>query len=289
MRVSVGTDGDGAFPDAGIHHDAGAAKARPRVDPPDTTAAERSREGSVSSAAVPLFGTQFPRPPADHSRVPVKACHVTAAMRPLLTSLLASAILSTCAVMSTPGSVEAATGVARCAMPDGTFAYTSAACSELGGSHATLPAEVQNRIQRERLREARLTGAALPSDGGLLAALPSSDTGRPKGQGCATTPRQLAVDLRASMAQGDVNRIAESFDWAGMSHSQAMRMMNQLERLEGFALVDAEYFGTTLDSGPQFAGGTLQVILQDAGAHKVTDFDVRRNGGCYFLQHTWAV
>lgn len=202
-------------------------------------------------------------------------------MRPFLVSILACAALSTCALVSSPGSVRAATGVARCAMPDGTFAYTNVACSRLGGRHVALPADVQNRIRRERVHEARLTGAPPPVDDGLLVAA-SLDPGRPKGQGCAATPRQLAVDLRASMAQGDVNRIAESFDWAGMSHATAMRMMARIQRLGGMALVDAEFFGSPA------AGGTLQVVLQDAGGHRVTDFDVRRHGGCWFVRHTWS-
>lgn len=206
-------------------------------------------------------------------------------MRPILASTLACALISTCAVVSTPGSAGAATGVARCAMPDGTYAYTSTSCNELGGSHAALPADVQNRIRHERRREARLTGASLPAEG-LFAQAPSAVSSRPKGQGCATTPQQLAVDLRASMANGDVNRIAESFDWAGMSHGRAMQMMTHIDRLGGVSLVDAEYFGSTLDAGAQ--GGTLQLVLQDEGVDKVTDFSVRRNGGCYFLQHTWA-
>jgi len=52
------------------------------------------------------------------------------------------------------------------------------------------------------------------------------------------------------MAQGDVNRIAESFDWAGMPHAQAM-----------------------------------QVMLEQGGAQTVSDFDVRRTSGCYFLRY----
>lgn len=210
-------------------------------------------------------------------------------MRPILASTLACALVSTCAVVSTPGSAVAAAGVARCAMPDGTFAYTNVACSGLGGSHAALPAEVQNRIRGERRREAQLTGASLHPDG-LLATAPLRDSRRPQAQGCATTPQQLAIDLRTAMAGGDVNRIAESFDWAGMSHGRAMRMMTHIERLGGVSLVDAEYFGSTLDGGPQAdAGGTLQVVLQGEGMDKVTDFSVRRNSGCYFLQHSWAV
>ena len=208
-------------------------------------------------------------------------------MRPLLAPIFA--LVSAFALVSSPASAEAATGVARCAMPDGTFAYTNIACSRLGGHHVALPADVQNRIRREQRREAKLTGAStLPE--GLLAAPYPREPRRPKGQGCATSPRQLAVYLRASMAQGDVNRIAESFDWVDMSHGRAMQMMTRLRRLGGVLLVDAEFFGSAPAGAPSVAGdGTLQVVLEEAGAHKVADFDVRRHGGCYFLQHRWAV
>ena len=210
-------------------------------------------------------------------------------MRPLLVALLACASVSTCALVSSSGSAAASTGVARCVMPDGTHAYTNVACNRLGGRHAALPADVQNRIRSERRREALMTGASLPAAEGLLADLPT-ESRRPRGQGCATSPRQLAVDLRASMAQGDVNRIAESFDWAGMSHEQAMRMMARIQRLGGVSLVGAEFFGASYGADQYAsAGGTLQVVLQDRGAPRVTDFDVRRNAGCYFLQHSWSV
>ncbi len=205
-------------------------------------------------------------------------------MRPLLSVLACAAVAS--ALPSIPGDAEAATGVARCAMPDGTFAYTNVACSRLGGRHVALSAEFQNRIRREQRREAQLTGTPLPP-AGMFATARAGEPRRPKGQGCATTPRQLAVDLRASMAQGDVNRIAESFDWAGVSHGRAMQMMKRLGRLGGVALVDAEYFGGTIGAGAA-GDGTLQVVLEEAGTQKVADFDVRRHGGCYFLQHRWS-
>lgn len=221
--------------------------------------------------------------------VPTTACHGSTTMRPLLYSLLACAALSTCAIATAPGSARATTGVARCALPDGSIAYTDVACTGLGGRHVAMPADMQNRIRSERRREASLTGTVLPA-GGLFAG-GIADTPRPRARGCATSPRQLAVDLRASMAQRDVNRIAENFDWAGMSHAEGMRWMARIERLLGLALVDAEYFGATFagDPGAGADGGTLQVLLEDAGGQTVTDFEVRRTGGCYFLQHRWAV
>lgn len=209
-------------------------------------------------------------------------------MRPLLAPTLALATASLFALMSAaPRSAEASTGVARCAMPDGSYAYTNTACSSLGGKSAPLPAEVLNRIQRERRYEAELTGQPLVDDG-LLGEAVAVGARRPLAGGCATSPQQLAVDLRASMAQGDVNRIAESFDWAGMPHKQAMHVMAQLETLGGKAVVDAEYFDATIgmesaiDEG---ASGMMQVMLDASGVRTVADFDVRRTSGCYFLRY----
>jgi len=176
-------------------------------------------------------------------------------------------------------------------MPDGTHAYSDTGCGSLGGKAAPLPADVLNRIRRERHAEAQLRGEGA-LDSGLVAHArrTAAPARRPLSQGCATTPRQLALDLHASMALGDVNRIAESFDWTGMSHAQAMQMMARIERLGGLAVVDAEYFGASFGAAAMAdeAGGMLQVVLQDANTQTVADFDVRRSTGCYFLGHTWS-
>jgi hypothetical protein len=214
-------------------------------------------------------------------------------MRTLLVSTLAIAAASAIALVAgAPRIAEASTGIARCAMPDGTYAYTSTACHALGGTHEALPAEVLNRIRREHRHESQLAGIPVVEDG-LLATAPATNPNRRQGRGCAATPQQLAVDLRASLAMDDVNRIAESFDWAGMSHGQAMQAMARIERLGGLVLVEAEYFDATFGIAAAGAGasqgGTLQVILQDAGTRKVADFDVRRDSGCYFVRQTWRV
>lgn len=208
-------------------------------------------------------------------------------MRPLLAPTLALATASLFAVLSTaPYSANASTGVARCAMPDGTYAYTNTACSGMGGKAVPLPAEVLNRIKRERRYEAQVTGEPLADDG-MLPQMAAVGARRPLASGCAETPQQLALDLRASMAQGDVNRIAESFDWAGMPHAQAMQVMQQLERLGQQTLVDAEYFDATIGLGAVdgAASGMMQVMLEHGGAQTVSDFDVRRSSGCYFLRY----
>lgn len=209
-------------------------------------------------------------------------------MRPLLAPALALATASLFALASTaPGTAEASTGVARCAMPDGSYAYTNIACSSLGGTSAPMPAEVLNRIQRERRYEAELTGEPLVEHGLLGEAMAVVDAPRPLAVGCATSPQQLAINLRSSMAQGDVNRIAESFDWAGMQHKQAMQVMGRLETLGGKTVLDAEYFDATIGPGAldEAAGGMMQVVLEDGGLRTVADFDVRRTSGCYFLRY----
>lgn len=223
--------------------------------------------------------------------MPIKARRPTFAMRPLLLSALA--VATACAVAlicAAPGTADASTGIARCAMSDGTYAYTDTACNRLGGRHHALPAEVLNRIRRDHRQESRRTGKPVEHDG-LLAAAPGAPARRAPGRGCATTPAQLALDLRTGLAAGDVNRIAESFDWAGMGHAQAMQAMARIERLRGLVLVNADYFDGSL--GPAASGpggrGTLQVVLQDAGVEKVADFDVRRDSGCYFVGHSWHV
>lgn len=208
-------------------------------------------------------------------------------MRPLLASALAIATASVLALVSAaPVTAVAATGVLRCAMPDGSYAYTNTACSSMGGKAVPLPADVLNRIERERRYESAITGEPL-ADTGLLASAAPSGARRPLNSGCAASPEQLARDLQSSMAMGDVNRIAESFDWAGMQHASAMQVMSRLERLGGQAMVDAEYFDATIGMGAIEAGasGVMQVVLENSGARTVADFDVRRASGCYFLRY----
>jgi hypothetical protein len=208
-------------------------------------------------------------------------------MRPLLAPSLALATASLFALMAAaPRTADAAAGVARCAMPDGSHAYTNTACSSMGGKSAPLPADVLNRIQSERRYEAELTGQPLVENS-LLPATAAIGERRPLAGGCAATPQQLAVDLRASMTLGDVNRIAESFDWAGMPHKQAMQVMARIEGLGELALVDAEYFDASIgmDALQDDAGGMMQVTLDQSGMRTVADFDVRRTSGCYFLRY----
>ncbi len=96
---------------------------------------------------------------------------------------------------------------------------------------------------------------------------------------------------------GDVNRIAESFDWAGMGNQQAQRIMARLEQLAHRPISDASFFDASAGAGALFAdagdqpgagqdkAGLLQVTFDAGNGNSVVDFDVRRDQGCYFLRY----
>ena len=220
-------------------------------------------------------------------------------MRPLLTSALVAAI-AMAVLPALPQPAEAGTGVLRCEMPDGTSVYTNRACGAFGAKSSPLSAEVLSRIAREQRKEDKLVGAqsgveanSIATDVGNPAiALP---TRRPVARGCATTPQELAQDLQGSVALADVNRVAESFDWAGMGNEQAQRIMSRLEQLAQRNVRDAEYFDASIGQGAMFAdagisgsdgaAGLLQVTFDAGNGDSIVDFDVRRDKGCYFLRY----
>lgn len=211
-------------------------------------------------------------------------------MRTFSASAIAAAILLA-ALPAVPQRVEANTGVLRCQMPDGTSVYTNKACSALGAEATPLSGEVLNRIEREQRHEARLNGIEPTED--PLQPMQASVRRSVQG-GCAGSPQQLSADLAASVAMRDVNRVAESFDWAGMQNAQAQRVMSKLERLSEQVVTDAEYFDASIGGQVLFAdagvstsssAGLMQVTLDNGDGTSVMDFDVQRNQGCYFLRY----
>lgn len=211
-------------------------------------------------------------------------------MRTFSASAIAAAILFA-ALPTVPQRAEANTGVLRCQMPDGTSVYTNKACSAFGAKATPLPGDVLNRIEREQRYEAKLTGVETAQD--PLQPMQASVRRAVQG-GCADSPQQLAADLAASVAMRDVNRVAESFDWAGMQNAQAQRVMMKLEGLTKQAVTDAEYFDATIGGQMMFAdasgtgngpAGLMQVTFDNGDGTTVMDFDVQRNQGCYFLRY----
>ena len=224
-------------------------------------------------------------------RVPHGHAIDPAVMRTTSASALFAAILFAI-LPAVPQRAEADTGVLRCRMSDGTSVYTNKACSALGATAVPLPGEVLNRIEREQRYEAKLSGVE-PADDPLQPM--QASVRRAVQGGCARSPGQLAADLAASVAMRDVNRVAESFDWAGMQNAQAQRVMLQLEQLSRQAVTDAEYFDATIggemlvaDAGAGIgdgAAGLMQVSFDNGQGTLVMDFDVRRDEGCYFLRY----
>lgn len=211
-------------------------------------------------------------------------------MRTFSASAIAAAILLA-ALPTVPQRAEANTGVLRCKMPDGTSVYTNKACSAFGAKATPLSAEVLNRIEREQRYEARLTGIEPAAD--PLQTIQASVRRAPQ-SGCADSPQQLAADLAASVAMRDVNRVAESFDWAGMQNAQAQRVMMKLEGLATQTISNAEYFDATIGGQTMFAdaggasdgpAGLMQVTFDNGDGTVVLDFDVQRDQGCYFLRY----
>ena len=217
------------------------------------------------------------------------------AMNTLLPCTLAVAMLGAALPVSAP--VHASSNLQRCVAPDGADVYTDKACALVGASASPLPAELLARIARDEAMEQRLdplTGsvdASQPLDGTMPVGRRSPESG------CAKTTSQLASDLRGAFTLGDVNRVAESYHWAGMSSKAGRRVMDRLQSLSTKRVLDARSFGggfatladgaTLLASadGNRVAGtnGMLQLVLGDDQAPTVVDFDVHRYAGCYFV------
>lgn len=220
----------------------------------------------------------------------------------LLATVAASVLLATAVPMPTP--VEAAGGIQRCQSPDGTLVYTDKACAVFGAKATPMSGELMTRIAREEAISARADApegtvdAALPLQAGGLATVSSGR--RAPTSGCARTPTQLQMDLRGSMMLGDVNRLAESYHWVGMSSQAGERTLDRLQRLVGRPVLDTQYYDARIgfadasgfadaatlladSAGGDGDAGVLQLVIGDDGARSVVDFDVHRYAGCYFV------
>lgn len=182
--------------------------------------------------------------------------------------------------------VQAGTGIQRCVSADGTTVYTDAPCALLGASPRPLPGDVLTRIARD-------AAVATPAPESADAPRPAATVAvarRSPTAGCARTPTQLSMDLRGSLALADVNRLAESYHWVGMSQKQSQPIMQRLERLARQPLEDAQYYDARIGpGGMQLAGGgdapagVLQLHF-GGQSRQVVDFEVERYAGCYFVR-----
>ena len=241
--------------------------------------------------------------------------------RPALFTALTTTLLLAAAPMT--GNVEASTLVQRCQMGDGTVLYTDKPCAAEGAQSLSVSAELRNRIASAEATERRLRAEALRAQGlseteadfaaefadASMALATPAPARRPANAGCAANPQQLATDLRASMALGDVNRVAESYAWMGMSHADAQRTLDRLQGMMERPLLDVQYYGAAVASLPSAAmawddassswvetsapapriassGGIMQLTLaQPNGGRHSIDFNVREYADCWFVQY----
>jgi hypothetical protein len=207
-------------------------------------------------------------------------------LRPLLVTF-ATGLLLSAVPAATP--VQASSAILRCQSPDGTLVYTDKACGALGARAAPLPGELLTRIYRDELRHGDEIDNAIQ-------AAPAVVGRRDPTLGCARTPTQLAMDLRGAMAMDDVNRVAESYHWVGMSSRQGEATLDRLQALTGRPVLDSHYFDAQIgpalsadastlasaDNGIGGDAGMLQLLL-GGDAPTAIDFDVHRYAGCYFV------
>jgi hypothetical protein len=210
-----------------------------------------------------------------------------AMLRPLLATL--AAVLLLCTIPAAMP-VQASNAILRCQSPDGTLVYTDKACSAFGAKAAPLPGALLTRIYRDEVRHDDDIDNAIQGT-------PAVVSRRDPSLGCARTPTQLAMDLRGAMALADVNRVAESYHWVGMSSRQGERTLDRLQALTGRPVLDSHYFDAQIgpaltadastvastDDGIGGDAGILQVLLGGGDAPTAIDFDVHRYAGCYFV------
>lgn len=206
---------------------------------------------------------------------------------PLTTSFAATMLA--CAIPLTPPA-QAGTGIQRCQAADGTTVYTDKACSAFGAKSVAISGDLLTRIAYDDANRESLGYADAQAPTTLVAPGRRSPTA-----GCARSATQLEMDLRGAFALGDVNRVAESFHWVGMSQKQSKPVMQRLERLTRQRLADSHYFDAQIGgAGLQFAdagdpaatgngaAGVMQLLFSGEGREAV-DLDVQRYAGCYFV------
>ncbi|WP_386754385.1 hypothetical protein [Lysobacter yangpyeongensis] len=212
---------------------------------------------------------------------------IACAVKPTIPALFAALALTT--LGSAPAPEAMASGepaIQRCEAADGNALYTDKPCAAFHARPVRISDDLSLRLalakagERADALEVTYRDASEP--------LQTTATGRRSAAaGCAQSPQQLSRDLAGAFALHDVNRIAESYHWVGMSNRQALPVMKQLERLSAKPLADARFLAAWIGSGEEAAdairsdAGLMQLVF--AGDGRIVDFGVRRYAGCYFI------
>jgi hypothetical protein len=213
--------------------------------------------------------------------------------RPFIIGVAVALIAS---ALPAPRSAEAGPVVQQCRTAEGASLYTDKPCRVVGAQTVPMQGELATRLLREQALEAQVSGVevqAIQTNAATMSAARNAIGRRALAGGCARTPTQLAMDLRGAFALGDVNRIAESYHWVGMSSRAANATMQRLERLARQQVADTQYYDATISGGGELyadagavagSAGVMQVRFGDATSAALQDFDVERYAGCYFVR-----
>ncbi|HZX81777.1 MAG TPA: hypothetical protein VFE72_12590 [Lysobacter sp.] len=192
---------------------------------------------------------------------------------------------------ASPDVQAAYTGIQRCRAPDGTAVYTDKPCAAFGATPEATSAELGMRLASEALREPAAFDDAVRDD--TVAIAGAAPGRRSLLGGCARTPTQLAMDIQGAVALHDVNRLAESWYWVGMTQKQATPVMSRLEGIARGDVVSTQYYDAQIGFGLQLASadgasadgraGILQVAVAGRRAQSL-ELNVERYAGCYFAR-----
>jgi hypothetical protein len=181
-------------------------------------------------------------------------------------------------------------GINKCRAADGGVVYTDEACEAFGARQEPMSTDLGMRLASEQSRVSTEVGDAALADAMLPSAQGTPTGRRSLASGCARSPTQLAMDVQASLGLRDVNRLAESYYWVGMSHDASIPVMKQLEALSRTQLLGAQV--QSMSMGLQFADASGEMMEPQAGSlllslhaeegPRTVQLNVRQYAGCYF-------
>ena len=197
---------------------------------------------------------------ADDAVTPAQRLHMKI---PLFAATLV-AFFATLLPATLPANAGTSSTLQKCRAADGTVGYTDRGCAIFGAGSTLESSELISEVGSDMVW----------SEDGSDTWMRNGIGRRSPAGGCARSPGQLATDLYGALALGDVNRVAESYHFAGMSSAAGRSTMNRLQRLLGHEVIDSQ----------SYASGSLQLLLADAnGGASAIDFQVHRYAGCYFV------
>lgn len=170
-----------------------------------------------------------------------------------------------------PATDAVAVHISHCDDGSGTGIYTDGSCRAIGAQPTAMPTGLLRNLTREGELDDQnvidLPPATTSPVSGLVA--------HPHVAGCSHTPAQLAAVIRDALASKDVNQLATTYDWTGVSAHQAQPILQRLERMSDRPLIDGTYFDAN--------DGVVQLVQGATSAPTVSEFPVTRRAGCLFL------